>query len=137
MSYSLKIDYHRVCPGDYETLICNTNHIFLEWSVSTASQSSLRETRSISYLDQSPTITPITLMNSINFTFSRDSSPRALPLVSTMTIKNVTSTLEGTVVSCTGINSSSSSVVLMTTIYVFDVSRGRSTKFVQTIIFFL
>ena len=136
MSYSLKIDYHRICPGDHETLMCNTNHTFLEWSVSIISQPSFHETRSISYLDQNPTISPI-MINSVNFTLSRDSSPRALPLVSTMTIKNVTNALEGTVVSCTGINSSSaSSVVLLKTIHVFDVCRGRSTRFCSDYNFF-
>ena len=50
----------------------------------------------------------------------------ALPLVSTMTIENMNSYLEGTMINCTGLNSSSvSSVVLMTTIHVFDNDRGR------------
>jgi hypothetical protein len=67
------------------------------------------------------------VMNSANFTFSRVSSPRALPLVSTMTIMNITSNLEGTVISCTGLNSSSvSSVEMMTTIHVYDMDVGRS-----------
>ena len=80
----------------------------------------------MSYWDQSPTISPI-MMNFVNFTFSRDSSPKVLPLVSTMTIKNVTSDLEGTVVSCTGLNSSLvSSVVFVKTMHVYDIDVGRS-----------
>ena len=48
-----------------------------------------------------------------------------LPLVSTMTIENINSNLEGTVITCTGLNSSSvSSVALMTTVHFFDVSIG-------------
>jgi hypothetical protein len=116
-------DTHTICPGEQQTtLMCSTNHIFLEWNVSTIGQ---RGIRSISYFDQSLAILPI-MMDSTNFTFSRVSSPGALPLVSNMTIMNVTSNLEGTVITCTGLNSSSeSSVVLMTTIHVYDINVGR------------
>ena len=112
-----------ICPGEQQTtLMCSTNHIFLEWSVSTISRQP--ETRSISYLDQNVVISPIT-MNSANFTFLRVSSPMTLPLVSTMKIMNVNSNLEGTMVSCTGRNSSVSSVVLIKTIHVYDIDAGR------------
>jgi hypothetical protein len=48
-------------------------------------------------------------------------------LVSTMTIMNVTSNLEGTVITCTGLNSSSvSSVEMMTTLHIYDMDVGRS-----------
>ena len=108
------------------TLMCSTNHIFLEWNVSSLGHT---ETRSISNLDQNVVVSPIIMMDSAKFTFSRVSSPRALPLVSTMMILNVTSNLEGTVISCysTGQNSSSvSSVVLMTTVHIYDMDVGRS-----------
>ena len=110
-----------ICPGEKQTtLMCSTNHVFLEWKVSSVWEN---QTRSISYSDQNVVVSPI-LMNSANFSFSRDSSPRALPLVSTMTIMNVTSNLEGNVIRCTGLNSSSvSSVVLMT---IIDINVGRS-----------
>ena len=113
-----------VCPGEQQTtLMCTTNHIFLEWSVSTISRQP--ETRSIPYLDQNLVISQI-MINSANFTFSRVSPPMALPLVSIMTIMNINSNLEGTMVSCTGLNSSSvSSVVLMTTIHIYDIDTGR------------
>ena len=125
MAKTIFIIDHYLCPGENETKMCSTNHVFLEWRVSTAWQSSLHATRSISYSDQNVVVSPI-LMNSANFTFSRDSSPGELPLVSTMTIMNVTSNLEGTVIRCTGLNSSSvSSVALMTTIHVYDLN-GRS-----------
>ena len=111
-----------ICPGEQQiTLMCSTNHIFVEWNVSLGKI----ETRSISYSDQNPTIAPIT-MNSADFTFSRESSPEALPLETTMTTMNVNSNLEGTVITCTGLNSSSSSVVLMTTVHVYDMDIGRS-----------
>ena len=117
-----------ICPGvQHMTLMCSTNHIYLEWNVSTIRQPSLRihETRSIPYLDQNIAVSPI-LINSVSFTFSRVSSPGELPLMSTMIINNVTSNLEGTVISCTGLNSSSvSSVVLMTAIHIYDIN-GRS-----------
>ena len=117
-----------ICPGEQRTtLMCSTHHIFLEWSVSTIGQPSLRETRSISSLDPNLVISPI-MMHSANFTFSRVSSPMLLPLVSAMMIKNVTSNLEGTVISCTGLNSSMSSVVLMITIHVYDINVGKSLK---------
>ena len=116
-----------VCPGEQPTTLtmsCSTNHTFLEWSISTLKH----ETRSISYLDQNVFVQPI-MVDSANFTFSRISSPGTLPLVSTMTIMNITSNLEGVTISCIGLNSSSlSSVVLMTTIHVYDRDVGRSTQ---------
>ena len=116
-----------VCPGEQPTTLtmsCSTNHTFLEWSISTPR----RETRSIPYLDQNVFVPPI-MMDSANFTFSRVSSPGALPLASTMTIMNITSSLQGTVITCTGLNSSLvSSVVLMITIHVYDMDIGRSTQ---------
>ena len=114
-----------LCPGGQHTLVCSTNHIFLEWSVRTTSQPLVHETRSVSSSGQSLIILPV-IMNTAIITFSRDSSQMALPLVSTMTIENINSDLEGTVITCTGLNSSSvSSVVLMTTMHVFDINRGR------------
>ena len=86
-----------ICPGEQQTtLMCSTNHIFLEWNVSSFRQT---ETRSVSSLDQDPNYVPTT-MNSADFTFSRVSSPGALPLVSTMMIMNVNRNLEGTMISC-------------------------------------
>ena len=112
--------------------MCSTNHTFLEWSVSSLRQP---ETRAISYFDQNLIVPPI-LMDSTNFTFSRVSSPGALPLVSTMTVMNVTSNLEETVITCTGLNSSSvSSVVLMTTIHVYDMHIGMLLTKISNYIF--
>ena len=119
-------ELHTVCPGEQQiTLMCNTNHTFLEWSVLTAGQVQ-PTTRTISYFDRIVVVQPI-LMNSANFTFSRVSSPRALPLVSTMTVMNITSNLEGTMITCSGLNGSlGSSVVLMTTVHIYDMDVGRS-----------
>ena len=115
-----------LCPGKQNTLVCSTNHIFLEWSVRTTSQPSQPEMRSISSSGQNPdNITTPIMVNSNSITFSRDSPQMALPLVSTMTIENVNSNLNGTMINCTGLNSSSvSSVVLMTTVHVIDINRG-------------
>ena len=120
-----KLQTVAVCPGEQQTtLTCSANHIFLEWNVSSFMQT---ETRSISNLDQIVVVLPIIMMDSAKFTFSRVSSPRALPLVSTVTIMNVTSNSEGTVISCSGQSGSSvSSVVLMTIIHVYDMDVGRS-----------
>ena len=110
-----------ICPGEQTTLMCSTNHTFLEWNISSFRET---ETRTIYNLDRNPTIAPIA-MNSADFTFSRVSSSGALPLVSTMMIMNVTSNLEGTIITCTGLNSSFvPSVVLMTTIHVYDMDVG-------------
>ena len=109
------IDYY-FCPGGSETLTCSTNYTFLEWNISSFRQT---ETRSISYFDQNLVVQSI-MMDSAKLTFSRVSSPGALPLVSTMMIMNITSNLEGTIITCTGLNSSLVySVVLMTTIHVY------------------
>ena len=112
-----------VCPGEQQTtVICSTNHTFLEWNVSTARQ---YEVRTVSYLDQNPTISPV-LIKYANFTFSRVSSNLTLPLVSTVTMNNVTSNLEGTMISCTGLNSTSeSTMVLVITIHIYDMDIGR------------
>ena len=109
--------------------MCSTNHTFLEWNVSSFRQT---ETRSVSSLDQDPTVASIT-MNSADFTFSRESSPGALPLVSTMTIININGNLEGTMISCSGLNSSSdSTIVLMTTVHIYNMDIGRSQ--IQTLL---
>ena len=114
-----------LCPGGQHTLVCSTNHIFLEWSVRTTSQPMMHETRTVSSSDRSPFILPIRV-NAANITFSRDSAHMTLPLVSIMTIENVNSYLEGAMINCTGLNSSSvSNVALMTTVCVFDINRGR------------
>jgi hypothetical protein len=112
-----------IFPGEQQsTLICSTNYNFLEWNVSTIRY---YHTRAIYYYSSRNLYLPI-LINSANFTLSRVSSPGALPLVSTMTIMNVTSDIEGTVITCTGLNSSSeSTVVLMTTLHVYDMDVGR------------
>jgi hypothetical protein len=114
------------CPGRQQhTLVCSTNHLFLEWSIATKS---MHEMRSVSSSGRSPSISPIVLLNTASITFSRESLQMALPLVSILTIENVHSNLEGTVITCTGQNSSSvSSVVLMTTVRFFDSDRGMST----------
>ena len=89
------------------------------------SQPSLNQTRAISSSALSSVVVLPIRVNTTNITFSRDSLRMALPLVSTMTIVNVSSHLNGSVISCTGINSSSVfSVVLMKTIHIFDVNRG-------------
>ena len=92
-----------VCPGEQPTtLMCSTNHTFLEWNISSFMQTM---TRSIPYLDQNVFVRPI-MVDSTNFVFSRVSSPGVLPLATTMMIMNITSNLEGTVITCTGQNSS-------------------------------
>ena len=109
------------CPGEQRMLLCSVSYTFIQWGILTMNQT-LRQTTIVPYLGQN-LISILTLTNSTTFIFSRNSSPGTLPLVSTMTIKNVTSSLEGTVISFTGINSSSiPSVVLMTTIHVFDIN---------------
>ena len=123
-----------LCPGGQHTLVCSTIHLFLEWSVRTTNQPMLYE-RTVSSSDQSPLILPIRV-NTANITFSRDSPRMVLPLVSTMTIENMNSYLEGTMINCTGVNSSSvSSVVLMTTIRVFDNDRGRYKCYNHNIVY--
>ena len=112
------------CLDEQHTLVCSTDHLFLVWNVRKTSQPSLDEMRSVSSSGQNPVILPIRVILT-NFEISRDSPQMALPLVSTMTIENVNSNLEGTMITCTGQNSSSvSSVVLMTTVHFFNVSRG-------------
>ena len=127
MAYNniIKIFIDLFCPGGHHTLVCSTNHLFLEWNVTTTSQHSPSHERSVSLSDQNPVILPIRVI-ATNFEFSRDSPYMTLPLISTMTIENVNSYLEGTIITCTGLNSSSvSSVALMVTMHIFDVSRGK------------
>ena len=112
-----------ICPGEQHTLVCSTDHLFLEWNIK-KSQPSLNQTRSISSSGQNPVILSIRVIHT-NIEFSRNSPQMALPLVSTISILNVNSDLEGTVITCTGLNSSLvSSVVLMEIVYVYDSNRG-------------
>ena len=114
-----------LCPGESQTLVCSANYTFFEWSVITTSQPPLNEIRTVSYSALSSVVVLPIRVNTTNITFSKDSPRMALPLVSTMAIKVVSSHLNGSVISCTGKNGSSVfSVVLMKTIHTFDVNRG-------------
>ena len=92
--------------------------------------------RTVTSSGQNPVILSILIANTASITFSRDSPQMTLPLVSTMTIENVNSNLEGTVITCTGQNSSSVfSVVLMITVHTFDSNRGMITIIIKLAIF--
>ena len=136
MSHCIMQVHGIFCPGRQHTLVCSTNHIFLEWSVRTTNQPSMNQMRTVTSSGQNPVILSILIEITASITFSRDSPQMTLPLVSTMTIENVNSNLEGTVITCTGQNSSSVfSVVLMITVHTFDSNRGMITIIIKLAIF--
>ena len=42
------VDELIVCPNGQQFLVCSSNHLFLEWMITTTNQSSLHQTRTVS-----------------------------------------------------------------------------------------
>ena len=66
--------------------------------------------------------TPVTVNNSIMFTFTKISDPGASPLVSTLSIDSVSIFLNGSVVNCSDLSDSTTSAA--TTIQIIDTHQG-------------
>ena len=94
-----------ICVGKQLTFTCSTGRAFIEWNV-TVLQSGVRSSRTRLVLTETRTATPLT-NNMITFNITRISSIGSLPLISTLTVVNVTNDhLNGTEVNCADIGNS-------------------------------
>ena len=113
-----------VCPGKNLHFICSTNRSFIEWNITILRpESGQKESRSKLVSDISPVATLI--VYGTVFNIARNSSLRSCPLTSTLSVANVTTDLNGTIVNCTSIEHSTlEKNSLLTTIHIIreDVS---------------
>ena len=122
-----------LCPGEELTITCGTNDTnFLEWNL-TFSISGMTEsrTRLVSSIGQFETSSipanDQNMMTIFHFLITRRSDSGSIPLISTLSVSNVTANnyLNGTEVHC--IESYNSTVELdrfVTTIHVFKLEHG-------------
>ena len=97
------------CPGSQLSFTCSTNLDILEWNITVGMLRSRRQlVTDISRFDL-----PL-MINSHSFNVTRDSADRSKPIISTLTTSAVTSDLNGTIISCTGVGGSESSTMVAT-----------------------
>ena len=90
-----------VCYGRELTLLCSTNRSYIRWNV-TVLQSGRRESRSQLLSSSSQNTAPL-IVGTESFVITANATNI---LTSTLTIANVTTTLNGTTVRCTDIGTS-------------------------------
>ena len=115
----------RVCRGHQLELICSVTGSFLQWRFSLIREG---ETTPRPYMFtitslNSDNQTQNLRVNSTIFTFARTSSQYSLPLVSSLTINAISDGLNGTVVTCSDIETSQSA---STTI---NINNMKATKY--------
>ena len=126
-----------VCQvGDQLELTCNNNETVIKWSF-TVNNDQLRRTglleypRFINTEDESQQISEVTV-NSTIFTFMRISARGSLPMISTLVINSVSRNLNGTVVHCTDVGTSTTA---STTIHLFGTSTWYSGILVSCLLY--
>ena len=91
-----------VCPGEEFTLTCSTDQAdFVKWNVQNTITSSFSRSWLISNSGTSVMLNLSIAEDPNAFSISRNSEPESLPLISSLTITNVTTSWNGTVVNCT------------------------------------
>ncbi len=111
----------RVCPGGRLILTCSTNANLMQWSV-TVPYYGATKTRSLQFSGTAQRATPI-VIGSTTFNISRRlNESLILPLVSTIVTDGTTANINGTLVICSEIGTSTR---LLTRIYIFG-SEGKS-----------
>ena len=93
--------------GDQLELTCNSTGSFLRWIFTIGNEQGVPQEyrRNINSQDGSQQMSMIEV-NSTTFTFMRISDQGVLPLISTLVINSVSSTLNGTVVHCVDVGTS-------------------------------
>ena len=81
------------------TLTCSTSEAFLQWSITNVQTS---VSRLVSFQGEARELEPLSL-SSISFYISKASDNEVVPLVSTISVYNVTTDLNTTAVSCSEI----------------------------------
>ena len=95
-----------LCPGMKLAILCNSTDVMsslgiLQWNVTLSHNAVTAEdvtTRSVA--PSSPQMVQLTISN-IVFDITRDSTDGTVPVVSTLSVTNVTVALNGTIVECT------------------------------------
>ena len=91
-----------VCPGENLHFICSTNQSFIEWNITILQpESGQKQSRTKLVSDISPLA--MIIINGTTFDTARNSSSGSRPLISTLSVANVTSNLNETTVNCTSI----------------------------------
>lgn len=98
-----------LCPGDQLTLTCNTSTNLHRW-ILVDSNTGMTYTRIIEVPTSTVDITPLKLQ-SLTFSFDVISALTTLPLVSTLTVNDVTDYLNTSRISCLEIVSGNSEMV--------------------------
>ena len=109
--------------GDQLQLTCTASVQFIKWSILQINDQGTLEEPTTSVQINSLDDNQITqrIVNSSIFTFTRTSTQRILPLVSTLSIDSVSIGLNGTVVNCS--NVSNPMISASTTIQIVDISQ--------------
>ena len=105
--------------GDSLAVMCNTTESVLDWNIAFARTND----RIDSTVTSSLLVQDIRTSNSTVFVFSRTSECGTLPLISTLDISSVTSSLNGSTISCMD-SSSVAMEVITTTLYIISDSDG-------------
>ena len=111
------------CLGEQLIFMCNTNATSLRWNVTVPLVPNGIASEIVSHT-QTRMISPIRINSDTSLTISRLSTNGTLPLISTLSVNNVISNLNGTKVECfTRINDTGFQMV--TTIHVISGSNGK------------
>ena len=87
-----------VCPGEQLEFTCSTTLDYIQWNV-TVFQPIPNSRESFLVSDILSTTVPLTV-NMIRFTVAKNSTSGSRPLISTLSVANVTAALNGTMVNC-------------------------------------
>ena len=93
-----------MCMGEQLTFICTTDREFIEWNV-TVLHLEERSSRTRLVLTQTLVTRPL-VINMMIFDITRISIIGSLSLISTLTVANVTTDVNGTEMNCTDIGNS-------------------------------
>ena len=103
-----------VCPGDQLVLTCNTSSGAHQWMIEDPNIGSMY-TRTIVVSSSIAEVTPLKILSFI-FNFAVISPPSELPLISTLSVDNISVSLNATRVRCLEIDSGDRQQV---TVYIF------------------
>ena len=108
------------CVGDQLEVVCNATESVVDWNIAFVGTND----RIDSTVTSTTRVQDVRTSHSTVFIFSRTSELNTLPLTSTLEIGSVTTSLNGSTISCMD----SSSVAMTTTIYIIGESDGGYIK---------
>ena len=105
------VDVTSVCRGDQLELTCTTTGSLLQWSFLIPKGEMTATTYSRILTTSSSLAVPGLLVNSVTLSFIRVSAQNTLPLIATVLINPVSAELNGTLVNCSDIDETESTLV--------------------------